>query len=224
MVQIKKVISMKRIFALSVLLFLSGCFSSSSSQYDCPDININKDDSRLFISDTVSDKFQVNLSGFEAFCYTEPSTNRRYASIAPLFRVNRLEKSSTSGLDVNFYIKTSQNAENYIGKRSFNQVLNIPQNVREITIKGKPTITRISMPPYDNFTIALGLDLSQNQKAKTNKTFDIEYRYLTEQEIAKANNQTIENVYLEIAPDEEVVLSSVSGEPVVVKKKQFKIK
>ena len=74
------------------------------------------------------------------------------------------------------------------------------------------------MPPYKNFSISLGFAMSSAQGSRSKKMFDIDYKYLNEEEVAAQSETAIEKVYLEIRPDEEVVYSECSGKPSVVKK------
>ena len=48
--------------------------------------------------------------------------------------------------------------------------------------------------------------------------FDIDYRYLTEDEIKSQNETVIDRVNLEILPDEEIIYSEELQKPIVVKK------
>ena len=164
----------------------------------------------------------VNLVGYEGYCYVNPANNRRYAEITPIFKVRRLEDSSVTSLDADFYVKTSINAEDYLGIRKFSQPLDIPRSVKERTVKGRTTHTRIAEPPYEGFAIMLGMSLTEAEKAKAGKMFDIDYRYLSAAELAAQNEPETETVYLEVGPDEEVVYSEAEAKPVVVKKGQLK--
>lgn len=213
---------MKRVLKYFFLVFLTACSSAPDNANECPLISISRETSRSFYQDNQADKFQINLIGFEGYCYTEPSNNRRYALITPIFKVRRLESSSITSLDVDFYVKTSINAVDYLGFRKFSQTLNIPSNTKEITITGRQTKTRISMPPYDGFDIKLGLSLTDAEKQKAKKMLDVDYWYLSEEELSQTDEVLIDTIYLEIAPDEEVIYSEIDKKPVVVKKNRPK--
>lgn len=213
---------MKRIVILLLLLILAACAQTSQPDDGCPEINIPRETARIYQNNGEIDQFQINLVGYEGYCYTEPSNNRRYAVLTPLFKVRRLEDSPTSSLDVDFYIKTSINAEDYLGTRKFSQTLNIPQGVKEKTIKGRVTKTRLATPPYNGFSLDLGIALSDEAKTKTKKMFDIDYRYLSAEEIAAQNETAVEKVYLEVNPDEEVIYSDFEQTPLIVKKNRPK--
>ncbi len=210
---------MKQIFFVALVLLLTACHSQPSPGDTCPPISIKRESARTYQNNGFADTFQINLIGFESNCYVEPSTKRHYASIAPIFKVRRLENSDTTALDVNFFIKSSINAEDYLGIREYNQVLTIPADAKEHIIKGRTTETRLSNPPYNgDFTLEVGLFLQGASKDKAKGMFDIDYRYLTEEEIAAQNLPAIENVYLEVGADEEVIYSEIDKRPQVVKK------
>ena len=212
---------MKRFFIFFILL-ISACSSRSLPESDCPLINIPRETARLYQNDRLSDKFQVNITGYEAYCYTNGSDKRRYALIEPLFKVRRLEESTVNTLDASFYVKTSGAREDFIGFQSYEQQLSIAPNVKEQTIKGRQATIRIPAPPYEDFSINLGFAMSPNQGSRAKKMFDIDYKYLNEEEVAAQSEQSIEKVYLEVLSDEEVVYSESSGKPSVVKKNRNK--
>ena len=209
---------MKKILLCLCAVCISACSSAVDEKNSCPPINIPRETMRLYQNNGRFDEFQVNLVGFESYCYTHPSNNRRYARITPLFKVRRLEDSATTSLDIEFFVKTSINAEDYLGIRNFNQTLNIPRSSREEIIKGRPTVTRIDNQPYQNFSISLGILMNKAEQAKAHKMFDIDYRYLSAEELAAQNDPEVETIYMEIAPDEEIIYSETDKHPIVVKK------
>ena len=212
---------MKRFFIFSLLL-INACSGRSLPENDCPPINIPRETARLYQNDQVSDKFQVNVVGYESYCYTDFSDKHRYAVITPLFKIRRLEESNTNKLDSSFYIKTSGAKDDFIGSQNYQQQLSIPSGVKEQTIKGAQTTTRIPTLPDENFSISLGFAMSSNQGNRAKKMFDIDYKFLNEEEAAAQSESAIEKVYLEVRSDEEVIYSECSGKPSVVKKNRNK--
>jgi hypothetical protein len=173
---------MKYACLVGLILFAVSCSPISSDESVCPNIVLPRQTARQYQDDGRSDKFQISLTGFESYCYTDEKTNHRYAKITPIFKVRRLEASNTTRLDVSFFVKTSLNAKNYLGRRDYFQTLQIAENTREDTVKGRPTVTRIINPPYGDFFIELGLSLSSSAEQKAKSMFDIDYRYLTDKE------------------------------------------
>ena len=209
-------------FTVAILLFILSACSSYQFEYNaCPQIIIPRETTRAYHTD-INDKFQINLIGHETHCYKEEADNRYYAVITPIFKLRRLEQSSMTNVDADYYVKTSVNDEDYIGRRVFKQTLNIPENVKETVLKGNPSVNRISNPPYDDFKIYIGMDLSGIKKEKSGKMFDIDYRYFTEEDIKAQYETAIDRVNLEILPDEEVVYSEELQKPIVVKKNRLK--
>lgn len=213
---------MKRFLICFFTLVLGACSAAQDNANECPQILLSRETARTYRTFGHADKFQITLAGYESYCYTEPANNRRYAMITPIFKVRRLEPDSTTSIDVDFYVKTSVNAEDYLGIRKFDQTLNIPLSSKDVTVKGRQTKTRITMPPYDGFDISLGLALTEAEKAKAQKMLDINYRYFSEEELADAKDAQPDTVYLEISPDEEVIYSEIDQAPVVVKKNRPK--
>ena len=209
---------MKRVLICLFTIIIAACGTAPQEARQCPLISVPKEMSRIYQTFGHADKFQITLSGYESYCYTEQANNRRYAVITPIFKVRRLEPDTTTSLDVNFYVKTSVNAEDYLGIRHFSQKLDIPLNAKEVTIVGRQTKTRIANPPYDGFTISLGLVLSPEDLAKAQKMLDIDYRYLSAEELSGLNQATPSTVYIEVSPDEEIIYSDIDNAPQVVKK------
>ena len=212
---------MKKIIIFMLFVLLSGCSSKPTARYTCPKIIIPRATTRTYQND-ITDKFQINMVGHESYCYQEEADNRYYAVITPIFQVRRLEPSETTNVDANYYVKTSINDIDYIGKRTFSQTLNIPLDAKEVKVKGRPSVNRISNPPYQKFKIYLGMDLDGSRMAKSKKMFDIDYSYLSEEEIKAKSEKIIENVTYEVMPDEEVIYSEELQKPIVVKKNRLK--
>ena len=95
---------MKHFILFTLILLAAGC-SSSTGDEPCPEIFIPRETARLYQNNGRFDEFQINLVGTEGYCYTEPSNNRRYAVITPVFRVRRLEDSLTTSIDADFMSK-----------------------------------------------------------------------------------------------------------------------
>ncbi len=194
---------MNKLLVTMFVLMLGGCSLWSQEEVDgCPQISIPQDAGRVFQNNGASDIFQINLIGYESYCFTHSSNNRRYAVITPLFKVRRLQADDTTSLDVNFYVKTSINAEDYLGVKEFSQVLNIPQSSKEEVIKGRRTLTRIPKLPYGDFDIRLGLVLTPSERAKARSMFDIYYQYLDEEEPLPSGEIKTENIYIDVSDDE----------------------
>ena len=208
---------MKKLLFLLVALFASSCSSvDNTEQYACPEILIPRETTRLYQNNGMADDFQINLIGSSGFCYTE--ANRRYAVINPVFLIRRLEDSSTTNVDADFYVKTSAGGEDYVGTRTYSQSLNIPVSVKEHVVEGRKTTTRIPLPPYGDFKIYLGMALSNNAAQKSKKMFDINYKYLSQNDILSQPEKEIETIYLKAGADEKIIFSEKENKPVVVNK------
>ena len=94
--------------------------------------------------------------------------------------------------------------------------MHIPNGKIEQTINGKTIKVRVALPPYDDFSLEMGLKLSDYASAKAKSMFDIDYKYLSEQDLTDMAEP--EEKTLEIAPDETVVYCPAKNQPVVVKK------
>lgn len=197
-----------------LVMLLSACSISDSQEY-CPIIKTSRENIHQFITNINYDAFQITLSGYENYCLKE-SNNQHYTVITPIFKLRRLESSSDTAVDTKFYIKYPD-IGNYTGERVYSQTLNIKPQEIETTIKGKSVKLRIPSPPYNNFPLEIGLSLSQYAKAKAKSMYDINYKYISDEEIEQFNN-TIEEKVLSVLPDEKIIYCDKTQQPIVVKK------
>lgn len=212
---------MKRFLILACVLGAAAC-AQAPEEVGCPMINIPDETSKVFSGNGRANDFQIKLVGVDRYCYTEPTSNRRYAVVTPLFKVRRLRESSRSVFDVASYLKTSPAAPDYMGTYTANQTFSMPAGQTEVTLRGKPTSARIPMPPYGNFYLDTGLVLSAAEMNANKKMYDIDYKYITQKELEAAAAPQIKNVYLEVGADEEIIYSETENKPVVVKKNRPK--
>ncbi len=199
-----------------VFLWLLTACSSAVIVDGCPKITTLREASRQYVNNGNYDALQITLSGHDSYCYTQGANGQRYMVITPYFKIRRLEETSINAADVTFYVKTVGKG-NYIGTKVYPQSLSLSPDTREQIVKGKSVSLRIAQPPYDDFAIETGLALSDYAKAKTNQMFDIDYRYLSNQEL-NAVDEPITQEFLEIGANEKVVYCEKTGKPMVVKK------
>ena len=212
---------MKRFLILAYMLALSAC-AQAPEEVGCPTINIPDETSKVFSGNGRTNDFQIKLVGVDRYCYTEPTSNRRYAVVTPLFKVRRLRESSRSVFDVVSYLRTSPAAPDYMGTYTANQTFSMPAGQTEATLRGKATSARIPMPPYGDFYLDTGLVLSAADVKANKKMYDIDYKFVTQKELDEAAAPQIKNVYLEVGADEEVIYSETENKPLVVKKNRPK--
>lgn len=202
-------------FYLIFSLLLASC-SSVVPPEGCPQITTPREHSKQYINNGSYDAFQITLSGHDSYCYTQSTTGQRYMVITPYFRVRRLEDSAVNSVDTSFYVKTIGKG-NYIGTKAYSQSLTISPQEKEATIKGKSVSLRIAPLPYEDFSIETGLNLSEYAQAKSGQMFDIDYKYLSKQDL-DALDDPIREEFLEIGSDETIVYCEKTGKPKVVKK------
>lgn len=212
---------MKRFLILACVLGAAAC-AQAPENLDCPIINIPAETSKVFLGGGLSNDFQIKLIGADRYCYTEPTSNRRYSVVTPLFKMRRLRESSRSVVDVVSFVQTSPAAPDYMGTYTAHQTLSLPKGQTEITLRGKPTTVRIPMPPYGDFYLDAGLVLSTADVNTNKQMYDIDYKYISQKELDKAAASQIKNMYLEVGSDEEVIYSETENKPMVVKKNRPK--
>ncbi|MBE6458419.1 MAG: hypothetical protein IJW72_06080 [Alphaproteobacteria bacterium] len=199
---------MRTIFKLvGVLLLLSACASSHrEADYMCPNVRIPRDTAYVTQQSSYSEEVQIEIVGYEGYCVTANTIDRRYAVIKPLFKIRRLKEGQDTRIDFSYYTKTIQGPPEFLGLRKYFASVDIPHDVAEKEFSGGEVKVRIPIQGYNDFAILLGMDVSAAEYDYNQKTFDIEYRYLTEEEIHQYNKTvTPKIIEVEKAPDVQYI-------------------
>ncbi len=180
---------MRKIFLLIVPLFLTSCswFWHTPENVICPYISIPQD--KAYMTQTVNylDNFQIELIGYEGYCYNEDGLSRRYAVITPVFSVTRLRSSDETDVDFAFYTETIQGPPGFVGKRTYTAGTGIKTDEQSKEFRGKPVKVKI---PADGtpLEIILALDVSLEEYHYNHRTFNIEAHHLKADNNAQNHN------------------------------------
>lgn len=199
---------MKTIFKLAgALLLLSSCASSyKEADYMCPQVKIPRATAYVTQKASYSEEVQIEIIGYEGYCITADSVNRRFAVIRPLFKARRLKEGHDTRADFSYFTETIKGPPEFLGRRRYFASVDIPRGDAEKEFAGGEVKVRIPSQGYNDFTILLGMEASPAERAYNQKTFDIEYRYLTEDEIRQYNAPVIPRVIeVEKAPDVQYI-------------------
>lgn len=171
---------MKKTLSLLSLLFIASC---SSIRYDhlCPNVTIPRDTAYLIQAAGYSDEFQITLTGYDGYCYTDPK-GRNFALITPKFLVKRLKDTDVTQVDTGFYVETRKGPPAFLGRRLYQASGDIPQNQQTAEFKGPTAKVRLPSEKQDEFEILLGLDLSVSEYQYNQRTFDVTPRYNIERD------------------------------------------
>ncbi len=162
---------------LIVPWFLSSCslLWYEDASIPCPYVTIPQDTSYLTQVVGYLDNFQVEVNGYEGYCYSEQSVNRRYAVITPIFSVTRLRDSDETAVDFSFYTETLKGPPEFLGRKSYNTGTVIGLDEKSKEFKGKPVKVKI---PTDGtpLEIILSLNISKDEYRYNQRTFNVERR------------------------------------------------
>lgn len=169
------------------LLILLGVFvvaACSSVRYDylCPNVIIPRDTAYSTQIADYSDNFQVELKGYEGYCYYDSGRRTNYAAITPAFTVRRLKDTPDTAVDVSFYTETVKGPPAYIGRKTYYTSTVIGENDRTRDFMGQTV--KVKLPPegVDEFEILLGIDLSHAEYRYNQRTFDVTPRFNIEKD------------------------------------------
>ena len=174
---------MKKISPLCIL-FLSGCsvlFGDNNSDINvCPQVQIVRDQSYLSQVVNYKETFQISIIGYEGFCYYDKKLERNRAMINPIFKIKRLRPSDETDVRFSYYTETVQGPPEYIGKKTYHLNVHIAED--ELEKKYTANAVSVFIPPemLYGYDINLGLWISPEEARYNQRTFDINYRYITE--------------------------------------------
>lgn len=199
---------MKTILKLAgILLLVSSCASShSEADYLCPNVKIPRTTAYVTQKAYYSEEVQIEVIGYEGYCITANTVDRRFAVIKPLFKVRRLKEGHDTRVDFSYFTETVKGPPEFLGRRNYFASVDIPRDMTEKQFSGGPVKVRVPQQGYNDFTILLGMDVSAAEHDYNQKTFDIEYRYLTEDEVRQYNTPVTPRVIeVDKAPDVQFI-------------------
>lgn len=164
---------MKRYILIFYFLILSACsfFSKGTSNLVCAQVVIDNNASYFTRTRGNTEDFRVELIGNESYCYNANDISRRYIVISPKFKITRLSSTDETRVDFSFYTETIKGPPEFIGKRSYFFTGNLDNSTKEITVTARPV--KVKAPLNDpNFTVLLGLNLSDSEQTYNLRTFD----------------------------------------------------
>ncbi len=168
------------IFLISAIFTLSSCINTdaNNSFKSCPNITIPRASAYLTQKDTGFEDFQIQVSGYEGYCYFDTDIKSYKAVITPIFELSRLAPSKDCQVDFKFFTETLSGPPEYLGKWQHHQSASIGRNQKYIKFKGKTIEQRVPNENKETFKINLGLTQTAQEQIYNKKTFDIQFDYI----------------------------------------------
>lgn len=164
---------MKRYVLIFCFLMLSACsfLNKDTSSLVCAQVLIDNNASYFTRTRGNVEDFRIEMIGSESYCYNANGVARRYIVISPKFKITRLSSTDETRVDFSFYTETIKGPPEFIGKRSYFFTGNLDKDTKEIIVTARPV--KVKAPLNDpNFTVLLGLDISDSEQAYNLRTFD----------------------------------------------------
>lgn len=161
---------------LFFVLVLFGCASESSRYYYCPYVVVKRDSAYLTQKTNYSDDFQIEVKGFEGYCYYDDRVKKNKAVITPIFNITKLRAITETDIDFKYSTTTLKGPPEYLGSWTHSENVKIPVTEKQKDFNGKTIEMTIPNDNYLDFEILLGLVQSPNEKIYNKKTFDIDYK------------------------------------------------
>ena len=152
---------------------LSACsfFNKDTSNFVCAQVVIDNNASYFTKTRGNIEDFRIELIGNESYCYNTNNVPRRYIVISPKFKITRLSSTDETRVDFSFYTETIKGPPGFVGKRSYFLMGSLDDDTKEIEVTARPV--KVKVPLNDpNFTVLLGLSLSDSEQAYNLRTFD----------------------------------------------------
>ena len=173
---------MRKFYIFLALIFLSSCASTEYSF--CPNVVIPRETGYLRQIVNSRQEFNVEITGFEGYCYYDESIGRNKAVIKPIFSISRVAPSDQSDVDFSYFIKLPEGPGVNIDKYSLPQSVSMEFSEKRKEVYGRETTVKLPMTNLEEFKITLGLNITKQEHYYNNKTFDIKHDYF-EKKIAK---------------------------------------
>lgn len=174
---------MRRIFyAVLMVLAIAGCTSSIPEGYrQCPLVTIKREDARLIQIVNYQDNFEVELIGFEGFCYFDTRVKQEKAKITPIFVVNKLRNTDESDVQFSWFTNTIKGPPAYLGKKTYFVETSLQKDEQRKEFKGAQVEVKIPVDMMYEFEIFAGLELSPKEKKYNQRLFDVDLGYYENQ-------------------------------------------
>ncbi len=163
--------------SLILFVFLTGCEYSNMDYETCPRVQIIRDNAYLTQVVNYREEFQINLIGYDGYCYYDRKIEQNKALIKPIFQIKRLRPSDETDVHFAFYTETVKGPPQYIGKKTHFAAVTIPLDATEIEYTAPQVMVYVPEEYKYSYDINMGLVISPEERKYNHRTFDIEYRY-----------------------------------------------
>lgn len=174
---------MRKIFYAFAMFFLvSSCSSSIPEGYkQCPLVTIKREDARLIQIANYQDNYEIELIGFEGFCYFDTRVKQEKAKITPVFVINKLRNTDESDVHFSWFTNTIKGPPAYLGKKTYFVETNMKKDERRKEFKGAQVEVKIPVNMMYEFEIFAGLELSPKERKYNQRLFDVDLEYFENQ-------------------------------------------
>lgn len=178
---------MQKIFyAFLILLTMGACTTSVPEGYrQCPLVSIKREDARLIQIVNYQDNFEIELIGFEGFCYYDTRVNQEKAKITPIFEIKKLRDTDESDVQFSWFTNTIKGPPEFLGKKAYFVETSLSANQKYKKFKGKQVEVKIPQDMMYEFEIFAGLEISPQEKKYNQRLFDVDLGYVESQTLAK---------------------------------------
>lgn len=200
---------------IGALLAVSACAPAlREADYMCPNVKIPRSTAYVTQKAAYAEEVRIELIGFEGYCLNANTVSRRYAAIKPLFKIRRLREGYDTHVDFSYFTETIKGPPEFLGRKRHFASVDIPRDVTEKQFAGREVRVRIPTEGYNDFAILLGMDVSAAEYDANQKSFDIDYRYLSADELREYQTPVVPRV---VEVDEAPAVQYIRLKPLPVR-------
>ncbi|MDR1694724.1 MAG: hypothetical protein LBR70_06020 [Lactobacillaceae bacterium] len=171
---------LKKLTMTFLVILISACGSwgeQSETQRICPSVLITRNDAYLVQKGLNHEEFNIELIGYEGYCYYDTRISHDKAVVTPIFKIKRLRPNDETDIMFSFYAETVKGPPEYLGKKTYFEKAEIPVDIIETEYRGQQAEVRIPPNMRYEFDINLGLNIAKKDKEYNKRTFDVPLGY-----------------------------------------------
>ncbi len=133
-----------KMYTLLMIAILCGCHIQNKETFDfnetadtklpslCPTVEIVSSGQKIIQKQNTVDAFLIEIIGSQGHCHFDENLLKDTASVAPRFKITRLNGTNVEDVHFSYYLETGIGPEKYLGRKTFFGQVRMPKGLQEI--------------------------------------------------------------------------------------------